>query len=571
MGTTHPSLQVSYVTEMQSLEERLRGGLLAGWDTVVAADPTAAFFQGTAWCVEWYRAYSDSFNPLVVCVRSGETLVGVIPLALEVSTGRLTFASDNMADYRDVVALPEHREAVVAELLRMYAEGAYPNPLRVGPTHPESLTTGLILRADRALRARPITSSHPCWRLWFGCGRDVGNSAGKESVRRHLNYYRQRGSVTLERAAGGDEWDAFKHEFFEQHSLRQLMAGRPVSFDDARKRDFYDALIRRHPSSAHVTALRAGGKLIAGHFGYVWRDVLHWGASAFDVTEEKHSPGQILIALLLESARAEGLRGVDFTLGTEKFKSRFGNDRVFLPSVELYPTARRYYGRKFRNRAVAGVKALVVRGGDEQRRERLTRLGRSLAEGAREFRARGAQAALRGIYRGVARTGRSGELVFTATPETFRQSSSALSLYEACVHNKNQVGDLLRYEDESAEVEREISAAVKSAAKFLRSGGLLHTILIDEQLAGWAWSFPHAQNTSGGQSFSRDEQASVSIRHVYVLPKYRQRGAAQALLYHISHDIFTGGAPLAYATCPETGGVLRKALEEVGFHALSIR
>lgn len=349
------------------------------------------------------------------------------------------------------------------------------------------------------------------------------------------------------------------------------MVGRPVSFDDARKRDFYEALIRRHPSAAHVTALRAGGKLIAGHFGYVWRDVLHWGASAFDVTQEKYSPGQILIALLLESARAEGLRGVDFTLGTEKFKSRFGNDRVSLPSVELYPTARQYYGRKFRNRAVAGVKALVAREGDEQRRQRLTRLGRSFVEGAREFRARGAQAALRGIYRGVGRTGRRGELVFSATPETLRPSSSALSPYEACTHNKNQVADLLRYEGESSEVEREISAAVKSAAKLLRSGGLLHTILIDRQLAGWAWSFSHAQNSPGGRSVSRDEQAASLIRHVYVLPKYRQRGAAQALLYRISHDVFTGGARLTYAICPEAGGVSRKALEEVGFRAPSKR
>src|SRR5918995_4157024 len=93
-----------YLRDLPSLEAALEKGLLDDWRGVVAQDPLASLFQTPAWCMPWYRCYQATHNPYVVVVMANSTVVGIVPMAVDRATGEFAFASNTMADYRDIVA-----------------------------------------------------------------------------------------------------------------------------------------------------------------------------------------------------------------------------------------------------------------------------------------------------------------------------------------------------------------------------------------------------------------------------------------------------------------------------------
>jgi CelD/BcsL family acetyltransferase involved in cellulose biosynthesis/GNAT superfamily N-acetyltransferase len=563
-----------WVTDLAILEESLLTGELCFWDSLAAADSAATFYQGSAWCMEWYRNYADRFSPFVLVSTRGGELVGVAPMAVENSTNRLLFAGDRLSDYRDVVAAPGCRELVVDELLRIYRRKTFRDPLWVGPTLPESATVNLILERSAVNEVHAIPRFHSCWRMWLGEGTTKGLT-GKESVRRHMNYYKRQGAVSLERVERSDVWDSIKEDFYAHHSLRQLQAARPVSFNDPRKRALYDALLRDHHSTVHITALRVGDKVIAHHYGYVWRGVLYWGAPAFDVREEKHSPGQILLALLLQDAEASGLRGVDFTLGTEDFKKRFGNDCVNLPSAEVYRRAGAYRRRKLRDRVVNAAKESVTRftGGPERWDQVVSSSGR-LTDELRRARELGLTGSVpRVVRRGVKKVGEKTKgLIFTLVPGEIREVLPTLAPGETCSFRDNEVGDLLKWDGGSRETAGEIQASVRIAGGIGQNRRTLHTVVINDQLASWGWSYwPDKPALITETQTTLDfEPNSVSLYGFHTVPEWRRRRLYQALLVHIVKQRFAEGAARAYIMCVETNVASRKAIERAGFRLVEV-
>jgi GNAT superfamily N-acetyltransferase len=494
-------------------------------------------------------------------------LVGIVPLAVENATGRLTFATDNMADYRDVVTRPAYREAVVAEMLRVYKSRSFPNTLRLGPTQPESKTVDIICELTApTLKLRTITRTHACWRFWFNEPAAAMKIAAKESVRRRLNYYKRQGPILLQRITDADAWNAIKDEFFDQHSLRQLAVGRAISFNEQRKREFYGALIEQHPEMVHVTVLRAAGEFIAGHFGYLWRDVLYWGASSFDIREEKHSPGQVLIALLLQNASMDGFTGVDFTLGTEDFKARFGNSCVSLPSVEIYAKAQPFFTRKIRDRVVTSAKALVANDTGAEKWGAIRRLGEHIHREAQQLRESGLKIGFAQLtQRGLANfTQKNKELVFMATRNQANLTELTFASGELFSFRTNEINDLLKCAKPSRETVRELSAAVKLTSGLNQRGRSLHTLLLNDRLVGWGWShLPEGPPLQATPEQSHSD--TVMISGTFVVPEYRQRQLEQSLLTHILRERFDSGTGTVYVLCDERNIALREALERTGF------
>jgi hypothetical protein len=286
---------------------------------------------------------------------AGGELIGVVPLAVEKGTRRLAFAGDQMADYRDVVARPDSRPDVIRELLRLYRAGRFSNRMfRLGPALPESRTADIAFALCRSQGVRGIRRSHSGWRWWSGEAERAEDPLKKKAVRYALNYFRRRGEVDAEVVRSREDWVRFREVFYLQHSLRQLYGGRGISFDDPRKRAFFDALF--DTPLAHVTALRAAGSIVAGHFGCAWKNVLYWGAPSFDIRERQYSPGLLLVVLTMKHARQWGLQGFDLTIGEGDLKERFSTSRAVLPTVDLYSRPPAYYRRRLQDILVAGAR-----------------------------------------------------------------------------------------------------------------------------------------------------------------------------------------------------------------------
>jgi len=570
-------VQTHRISSLPELEAAWSTGILVSWESLAEDDPTTTCFQGPVWCMEWYRHYRESFRPLVLVVTRGHKLVGLVSLAVEISTGRLAFAGDNMSDYRDVVAAAGYREMVVAELIRLYRDGSFPNSFRIGPTQPESETTRLLLsRSGHASGVWAVPRFDECWRWWRSSDdpAEAEKLIKKKHVKQHLNYYKRQGTVALERLGTYEDWQKIRQEFFDLHSLRQLYVRRPVSFNNPHKRALFDTLIRDYPSSVHLCALFVDDRLLAAHFGHLWRDVVYWTAPTYDVREDKHSPGSLLLAWLIKDSEAHGLRGIDLTLGTEDFKRRFSNERVEVPSVDLYAQGWRYYTRFARDKAVASARVGVGKVLGPRKWNDILERGEAVRAKVQKGRElglkRSAGRAAQHVRRMIGEKTRG--LFFLATPADVREAAPRLEAEETCTIHRDEYGDLLKWEGASSEVASLIASLVKELPELRRNGRTLHTILIADRLAGWGFSYWPREPAfiTETQTTFEFEPESVMLYDFETIPEFRGRKLYQTLLSNILRERFAEGAQRAYISCVETNHASRRAIERVGFRLVAV-
>jgi CelD/BcsL family acetyltransferase involved in cellulose biosynthesis len=71
-----------------------------------------------------------------------------------------------------------------------------------------------------------------------------------------------------------------------------------------------------------LTALRAGDRLVAAHFGLLGQDRLSWWFPAYDPDFGRYSPGLILLLALIEEAAARAVPVIDLGRGEHGYKLR---------------------------------------------------------------------------------------------------------------------------------------------------------------------------------------------------------------------------------------------------------
>ena len=557
-------VQSRAITSLAALESALAEGLHEAWHGVIERDPIASLFQTTGWCLPWYRAYADAFDPYVIVVSSGDRVVGVVPMAVDRATRELVFASNAMADYRDIAALPGCREQVVEELVRHFLDGGFAKTLQIGWIDPKSDTPALVAKICAARGLRHTVWHQPCWR-WFP------PAPAKPSAQKFLNWYKRNGAVSFDVIDSEPAWERFREEYYRQHTLRQIQAGRQPSFDDRRKAALYEELFHSTEIQPHVTAFSVDGRMLAGHFGYVWRGVLLLGPPSIRLEDEQRSPAVILFSWIIQNAESLGLKGFDLTIGESDFKKRLGNQCVELSMIEIHPSTRGYYLQRARGAAVAAAKNAVEKAAGPEawkkrvkpaaawlgyKRERLREMGLPLA-----LRTAAAEAKARVYDR---RTG----LVYSMTPEQLQPVAPALNAGESVEIHDNRVEDLLLWNGESLHTSSLLTHCARTYSRIRAMGRTFHTIVVNGRLAGWGYSYrpdgPAELTETPGATLEFVEGA-VSLYDFHVLPEFRGRRLYQALLTDILRKRFEEGASRAYITVLESNVASRKAIERVGF------
>ena len=552
------------ICDLFLLEAEFATGLAAAWRRVVDGDPLASVFQSPDWCMPWYRCYQDEYEPYVVLVEAIEGLVGVVPLAVRRASGEVTFASHTMADYRDIVALPEYRRAVVDQLIACYLSRRFPNPLQIGWSDPRSDTPALVADVCRQRSLSSTASYQPCWR-WFPQGEDLKKKFGR--IKTHVNYFKRQGDLTFDVITRADDWAWFREEFFRHHSLRQLQAGRRVSFDDPRKRALYDQLFASPEVRLHVTAFRANGRLMAGHIGLIWRNVLLFGAPSIRIEVEQRSPAVILLSWIVQNAADLAIAGFDLTIGDSEFKRRLGNQRVELTMTEVYRRRRPFYSSLARMKAVSVVKRLATSlGGEQVWQGRIKPAAAALAY----RRAWLAEVGIAGTFtHGLRRLAdavrrRPATLVASA-PVNGVPAPELPAGYE--VH-ENAVEDLLRWPGTSPSVSRALTGCASSFARIRGAGHDLHSLVIGGTLAAWCYS----RRVTPEQPAIVDSEPICGpgvdvIYGIYALPGYRVRAVYQALIAHVAHERWSRGALRVHIMTADSDAypALQRAARDAGF------
>ena len=292
----------------------------------------------------------------------GVRLVGIARLARSKADGRLVFAGDEMCDYRDFVADVEWRHQVVSAFV--IGDTRRPGSTKTyHRAHVSCFSDGLVRcsvcgRRTRSAHVHALTSVLAAPPFDSATCTDLRS---KKSIRQAIARYQKNGGLRFRRIRSVREWDAIKEQFFAQHSLRQLFAGREPSFEQPVKREFFDELFRTAPAVAHFSILEAGGRLVATHFGSLYKGTLALGAPAFELLEQRNSPGLLLLIELMRESLDDGATQVDFTMGTEPYKARFGNHCVEVSIVDLYLDPLAAARRRLRDLVVKGGRVTVGR------------------------------------------------------------------------------------------------------------------------------------------------------------------------------------------------------------------
>ncbi len=496
---------------LAEIEREHAAGRLRQWRQVIAADRTATLFQTPMWYLPWYRHYEDDFEPVLIAACEGDRLIGYAPLAIERATRRLTFAGDNMADYRDFVSAPDERTTVTRDALRFYRAGDFASPFELGSLQPASPTVAVAAGLCAEAGLRVIERRHEAWRWW---------PPAKKKPIRHLNFFERLDGFGIAQIQDAREWDRFKSEFYDQHCLRQISAGRSTSFDSPRKQAFHEALLREPDSIAHVMVMHAGERLLAAHFGFVWNGIAYFGAPAYDILLEHRSPALVLMqALLRDAVDVYGLRGLDLTRGNTGFKRRIGTEQVELPLFEVYRDPVRYGLSAARKRAADTAKSLVAK---------------KLGPEAWESKVLPAAERVRNLGRRTP----SGEPVLYRL-ERAPHSTAAFELRTNCVR------DFLL-----APATTQVTAAIAAAPALVRRDGWFYTALEGEKLAGWCFCGP-----------AENEPAFV-IERLFVFPEFRRRGLARQF---IAECAARAGCKPLYAACDPRDRGARELAAAVGF------
>ncbi|MGH8221179.1 MAG: GNAT family N-acetyltransferase [Steroidobacteraceae bacterium] len=311
--------------------------LAAEWSSLVADSFSATFSRA-----EWHLAWLDAFPPkqiAVVTARESGRLVGLLPMSLVRTDVRGLFlplaTSLARGDYQPLIlaagAAREVLPALLDAAIRHFGRHVvywFPNIPSTDPA------LQFLLSHLQKRQMACATSTGVASRIRIG-GRSYAEVEAGWSPRhrKEVRHKRQRlealGALRLWQPETLEEARTAVRDFFEVHDDKWLAQGQPARFHNpANRRHFLAILERFWGRGLLFSALQCGEKKIYYSFNLVSDGWILLYRPALRVEYQRYSPGTVFLSLLLEHACSSGMQGIDFLVGTEKFKLRWSNEAL---------------------------------------------------------------------------------------------------------------------------------------------------------------------------------------------------------------------------------------------------
>jgi len=306
--------------------------LAAAWDRLHGGCPWGTVFQSRPFVESWYRAYTRRYQP-VLCAQSARgELGGILPLARDLSSGELVVAGTHHAEYQAWLAPPGLGDAFALGAWRALGR-RWPH----GGVRFQFLAPGTPLgwRRTDAWRVRTLLADQPRGFVDAEAGMDRARTALARARPKIRRLEALGGPLSLRRISGPAELTSVLPEIMTFCDLRQGATHDHLPFrDDPLKALFHKILMERAPGLLHITVLEAGPTLVAAHIGFPVFGGIMLGLLTHNPLAAAHSPGQILLWMLVARLREEGLAALDLTPGGG-FKDRFATGHAMISSLDV--------------------------------------------------------------------------------------------------------------------------------------------------------------------------------------------------------------------------------------------
>lgn len=330
------SLACELVTDFARLDQ-----LAPEWERLEA---TAAGGGGIFLTWRWARAtWSTRDADLALCtpvVFEDGHVIGLMPMAIR--RGVLQPLSAPFSDYNGLL-VGANAGAVASTALAALVDAARPWSEVVLDGIPESSSL-LEAGADvpRRVRARQ--------QVVFGsmCPVTVNDDGGvfermsrKESLRRHEKRLARRGTLRFRHIEDRTEILGHLDEFVRFQVTRHAAQGIRSAWASPAGRALLAALVSELDPSHELrfAVLEVQGRPAAYHFGFQYAGRFTYYVPAFDIRLADDGPGEVMLRNLLQYAHGQQLREFDFTVGDERYKSRFATHvrRTFTMYLYRHP------------------------------------------------------------------------------------------------------------------------------------------------------------------------------------------------------------------------------------------
>ena len=512
------------------------------WRTLAGKCPWGTALQSPEFACAWYESYGEVYRPLVLVRYSpGGEMDGLIALAVERATGRLTFAGAHQSEYNVWLATPGEQTFIVECLARLQQLGfASLTFTYLPPESPlEWLNSGWGDRS--ALRAvqRPL--------LTVDNIDAVRESIGKKKNRRRLEKLQESGALSFLELHTPEELDNYYDDIIDFYDLRMGAVHGTCPFrDDPRKRGFYGALMSK--GLLHVTVTKVGETLVASHIGLRNKHEVVLGIVGHSPFQAIHSPGKLHILQLGVLLHEQGFSSLDLTPGGDAYKEDRATryDEAYELTLFLDPKA---LARKRLSTTMTKSAVRVLRL-DKERTSRLRSMVRD---------------PIRSLQTSV------------STLAKWTRSSSEIRFYRSVVNSvqgntecsvhRDRLRDLLCYEAKgpSARSRRDF---LKSTLAAIESGAHFYSMTRDNALIFCApLVTPNGKNlTTQLQADHEYQPNSAVIPKLYLDQSYRNLQLySDSLRQIVSDAVRTEGVEFVYLAVDATDQLARQAVEQAGF------
>lgn len=289
------------------------------WNALAATNSVHTIFQCYDWNTAWWQVHGPEHEIALIEARDTGRLVGIAPLVID-RAGVLRFFGYGSSDYLDLL-IENGRDDVMEALTRAILSLSW-NSMVLEHVHQDSLlvTSGWAVPSH-------VEFQQPAPSFRFNHDDTDLQLVNKKSLKRHHNYFQRSGALSFEVLRQADEVIPHLEQFFEQHIARRALTDKPSKFSDARELFFYQTLTENMSRSGYLrfSVLRFNDDVLAYHFGFEFNGILYWYKPTFNVSYKKHSPGEVLLKLIIQDCIDRDLDELDFTIGKEAFKYRFAN------------------------------------------------------------------------------------------------------------------------------------------------------------------------------------------------------------------------------------------------------
>lgn len=309
------------------------------WMRLHAQCPWATAFQSLGFVAAWVQSYRSSHSLVLLLARSaGNELSGLLPLAVDKSSGRVVAAGAHQAEYQTWLARPADGNSFITSALARLQRDFPAAPLDFRYIPPGTPMDWMAMPDVGGWRC--LTKLHD---------RPLIHLDDKSAVEKHLQPIRERrsnkyklnklkrlGSIRIERLRDSAQLEPILDRLITFYDTRQAwMHGSAPFREDPAKRAFQLALLHRS-DLLHVTLLRAGDEVVSAMFGIVGSGTFSLGMPIFSPFHADMSPMTWHMLMLIELLQQEGFSVLDLTPGLDPFKQEFAAECDSVECVTVF-------------------------------------------------------------------------------------------------------------------------------------------------------------------------------------------------------------------------------------------